>query len=164
MLYAGYEFRTERSQVNVKFDNAKVRVPMYAHGDGVRGTLLQFFGSIHRMFIHEAWEGGPEMCVLEIDWYTNVGRAEVSGNPLVEPLPAVRTIKASRYMRVCSWLFAYTSQPFFLPYRLCPIGNCYQIPVAIWPHDPLGLLPADDPHRNYLEVMDRNQDETVEAA
>ena len=100
MLYAGYELRTEQSQVNVKFDNAKVRVPMYANGGGVRGTLLQFFGSIHRMFIHEAWEGGPELCVLDIDWYTNVGRAEVSGNPLVEPLPAGRAIRADRCKRV----------------------------------------------------------------
>ena len=98
MLYAGYEFRTERSQMNVKFDNAKVRVPMY----GARGTLLQFFGSIHRMFIHEAWEGGPELCVFDLDWYTNAGRAEVSGNPLVEPLPAVRTTNADRFKRVCS--------------------------------------------------------------
>jgi hypothetical protein len=39
-------------------------------------------------------------------------------------------------------------------YRYVLIGNCYQIPLAIWPHDPLGESGSD-----LLEVIDRNQDE-----
>ena len=39
------------------------------------------------------------------------------------------------------------------------IGNCYQIPLAVWPHDPLDLLPLGNPAKDLLEVVDRNQDE-----
>ena len=43
--------------------------------------------------------------------------------------------------------------------RLVPIGNCYQIPVAVWPHDPLKLKAAEDPTSGLFEVIDRNQNE-----
>ena len=56
-----------------------MRVPF---PDG-RGRLEQFYGSIVAMFTHQAWPSGPELCVLEVDWYTNHGRAAVSGNALV---------------------------------------------------------------------------------
>ena len=73
--------------------------------NGSANNVVSFFGSIHKMFIHEAWVGGPELCVLELDWYTNAGRAEVSGNPLVEKLPIVRTISADRYNLVQTRVF-----------------------------------------------------------
>jgi hypothetical protein len=41
-------------------------------------------------------------------------------------------------------------------YRYVLIGNCYEIPLAIWPHDPLGESGSD-----LLEVIDRNQDQDV---
>ena len=41
----------------------------------------------------------------------------------------------------------------FVFIRFVAIGSCYQIPIAIWPHDPL------DPSNGLLEVIDRNQDE-----
>ena len=41
-------------------------------------------------------------------------------------------------------------------YRYVLIGNCYKIPLVIWPHDPLGESGSD-----LLEVIDRNQDQDV---
>jgi hypothetical protein len=81
--------------------------------------------------VHQAWQGGPEICVLEVDMYDDNGKSAVSGNPLVR-VPGVRKTE------------------------LVPIGNCYQLPVAMWPHD---LLSRDDTKRGLLEVIDRNQDE-----
>ena len=73
-------------------DNAKVRVPFV----GPRGRLEQFYGSVLAIFTHEAWAGGPEMCVLEIEWFVNHGTNPVSGNPLVGP-PGAHGPALARY-------------------------------------------------------------------
>jgi hypothetical protein len=103
VLYAGYELRTESSQLQVKFDNAKVRVPSYQGR-----SLVQEYGSIFQMFVHEAWVGGPELCVLNIAWYTNVGTSPVSGNPLVRRPLARQTDAAAGYKLVQQQLYSYT--------------------------------------------------------
>ena len=139
LQYSGYEFRTAASHSSLKFDNSKVRVPI----PGRRGRLEQHYGSISAIFTHQAWPSGPEVCVLEIDWYTNhdvsgnpLGKSKISGNPLVGPPNNGG------------------------PRRFAAIGTCYQIPIAIWPHDPLHLAPATNPPPAILfEVIDRNQDE-----
>ena len=41
------------------------------------------------------------------------------------------------------------------------IQNCYQIPLAVWPHDLLHLLPEMDPAKDWLEVIDRNQEQAI---
>ena len=92
LQYAGYEIRTERSQSSNVTDNSKVRVPMI----GSRGRLEQFYGSVKAIFTHEAWTGGPELCVLEIEWFVNHGTSPVSGNPLVGP-PGAQGSALDRY-------------------------------------------------------------------
>ena len=39
------------------------------------------------------------------------------------------------------------------------IEDCYEMPVAVWPHDPLGKLGSTNPARKYSEIIDRNRDE-----
>ena len=138
LQYSGYEFRTAASQSSVKFDNSNVRVPIPMR----RGRLEQHYGSISAIFTHQAWPSGPEVCVLELDWYTNLdvygeplGKSEVSGNPLVGP-PGNSGVR-----------------------KFAEIGTCYQIPIAIWPHDPLHLKKKSDSTVDVFEVIDRNQDE-----
>ena len=74
---------------------------------------------------------GPEICILEVQIYDDEGKSAVSGNALVR-IPEEQSTE------------------------LVPIGNCYQLPVAMWPHD---LLGQDGQHIGLLEVIDRNQDE-----
>jgi hypothetical protein len=92
LQYAGYEIRTERSQSSNVTDNSKVRVPLI----GSRGRLEQFYGSVKAIFTHEAWTGGPELCVLEIEWFVSHGTSTVSGNPLVGP-PGAQGSALNRY-------------------------------------------------------------------
>lgn len=83
---------------------------------------------------HQAWVDGPEICVLEVQIYDDSGTSTVSGNALVR-VPAAGTTE------------------------LVPVWNCYQLPIAMWPHDLLGL---DSANSDLLEVIDRNQDQVGE--
>ena len=49
------------------------------------------------------------------------------------------------------------SMPFNSSSKFVFLDACYERPVAIWPHDPLGDLPASDPRRDWFDVIDRNQ-------
>ena len=137
VAYTGHEFRTESSQLGMKTDNAKVRVPFR----GARGGLQQLYGQICRIFMHRAWVGGPEICVLEVQWYENRGMSSVSGNPLVR----VPDEPSSEF-------------------NLTLLSNCYQIPIAVWPHDLLQLQAKDAAASSLLEIIDRNQEEHVQDA
>jgi hypothetical protein len=75
------------------------------------------------------------MCILEVLVYNDYGTSTVSGNALV----VVRIPQEQNT-------------------ELVPIGNCYQLPVAMWPHD---LLGQDAQKIGLFEVIDRNQDEDV---
>lgn len=127
--YAGYEFRTVESQRDLATDNSNVRVPYRAP----RGRIVDYYGQIHRILTHQAWRDGPTICLLEVQWYQLKGESEGSKNPLVLP-PSGDT-------------------------ELVAVGNCYQVPVAVWPHNPLGL-PSNLEH-GLMEVIDRNQDEQM---
>lgn len=69
-------------------DNSHVRVPNVTN----RGREQQQYGTIQAIFVHQAWPDGPELCVLEVDWFVDHGRNPVSRNPLVArpvaPTPA----------------------------------------------------------------------------
>ena len=138
VAYAGHEFRTESSQQGMKTDNAKVRVPFRGPRGGLR--LQQFYGQICRIFMHRAWVGGPEICVLDVQWYENRGMSSVSGNPLVR----VPDEPSSEF-------------------NLTLLSNCYQIPIAVWPHDLLQLQDQEDDAAasSLLEIIDRNQQENA---
>jgi hypothetical protein len=143
--YAGVELRTEASQQFIRTDNAKVRVPFFNKN---RRSETQMYGSIRRILTHQAWEEetvppSPVICVLEVEWYTNIRTNPVSGNPLVrKEAPGVRNDDAPEGKFVTIW-------------------NCYQLPVAVWPFDLLGILPLTNPDHDLLEVIDRNQEQKL---
>ena len=63
--------------------------------------------------------------MLEVQIYDDEGKSAVSGNALVR-IPEEQSTK------------------------LVPIGNCYQLPVAMWPHD---LLGQDTQKIGLLEII-----------
>ena len=112
---------------------------------------MQAYASIQNIYTHQAWpEGGPNICFFKVSWYTNHGKSAISGNPLVR-MDGEENDHLSRFVhpRVV-YKYDHTTSC----YRYVLIGNCYQIPLAIWPHDPLGTSGSD-----LLEVIDRNQDQ-----
>ena len=112
--YAGFEFRTEASQADVTFDNSKVRQPEI----GARRALMQKYGSIQRIYTHQAWEDGPQICVLEVNWYTNRGVSNISGNPLVqmEDGAAEAEDRSIMIMSAAMLLNTYTTNFLFVGY------------------------------------------------
>ena len=57
--YAGYEFRTAKSQRNIKTDNSRVRMDYLQRRPGSQRRYLQsLFGTINKMFLHTAFPGG----------------------------------------------------------------------------------------------------------
>lgn len=128
--YAGHIFKTARTQRGTKVDNSNVRMPFHVIHNN-RRVLRECYGSIRNIFTHTMYPGGPTRCILEVDWFTQHGTAS-SGNPLVD------TRNSEDHT------FAF-------------IEDCYQMPVAVWPHDPLGEL--EPPFSGYSEVIDRNQTE-----
>ena len=136
-MYAGSEFRTQASQENLRTDNSKVRYEYLARDTNGRERRWKAYGVIQRIFKHEMYPGGPVICLLECNWYPRVDLDAKSFNILVGSQPA----------------------PGADGDRFVNVQNCYQLPIVLWPHDPLGLCSIDDPRRDLLEVIDRNQDE-----
>ena len=137
--YAGYEFRTAKSQRNIKTDNSLVRMDYLQRRPGSQVRYLQsLFGTINKMFLHTAFLEGPTKLIICCTWFETVGRCPVAGNQLVRENSELDWNRDSRH---------------------CFLETCYQVPVAIWPCDPLNLLPGDDPRRLYYDVIDRNQDQ-----
>ena len=116
MEYAGFEFRTEESQVDVTFDNSKVRQPVFTRA-GARRVVHQQYGSIQRIYTHQAWEDGPQICVLEVNWYTNRGVSNISGNPLVQMEDgAAEAEDRSMIMSAAMLVNTYTTNFLFVGY------------------------------------------------
>ena len=102
--------------------------------------MRSLFGTIKRIFQHSFWPGGPAKVFVKCQWHDTVGRCPVSGNNVVRKNPLNDWNQLS---------------PF------APLDTCYQIPVALWPYDPLNKLPDNDPMRDCFDVIDRNQDQDV---
>ena len=103
-------------------------------GDEVR----QAFARITRLISHEAYPGGPTRIIVEGTWYEFMGTCPIAQTPLVK--------KNKRYFMNLSSRFAF-------------LDNCYQRPVAVWPHDPLDELSDGDPRKKWFDVIDKNQNE-----
>jgi hypothetical protein len=131
-------FRTAASQKKLKTDDSNLRMD-YKHVCGRAGQVevRRAFAQIERLLVHEPFEGGPKRLVVEGVWYRPQGDAP-SGNKLVS--------KDRAYCFNQSSKFAFLSA-------------CYQIPVAVWPYDPLNLLPDAHRWKNCYEIIDKNQDE-----
>ena len=136
--YAGALFRTEGSQRDIKNNDANVRMDYKAPG---RREIQQAYATIQRLFVHEAYPGGPRRFVLEGKWFQVVGVCPVAKTTLVRNSP---------------------SMPFNTSSRFVFLDACYQRPVAIWPHDPLGDLPLGDRRKDWFDVIDRNQNESYD--
>jgi hypothetical protein len=137
--FAGRMFRTASSQKTIKADDSHIRIDYKAPGP--RGQVLPAFAQIKRMFVHEAYPGGPSRVVVEGEWYEPVGTCVVARTKLVRKNP--------------SYCFNTSSKFVFL-------DDCYSVPVALWPHDPLKTLPAEDPLRDCFDVIDCNQEEILQ--
>jgi hypothetical protein len=133
--YAGYFFKTAETQQATKTDNSNVRLPYHAVEDG-RRVLKNAYGSIQQILTHPIYPGGQVKCLLLVDWFHDCGVCPVSGNPLVDTTRISET-------------------------TLTFIDDCYQCPVAVWPHDPLNKIAANDPAREWSEIIDRNQEELL---
>ena len=137
-LYAGNELHTvaySSSLPNRVHDNTALRWD-YMDIDGRHRQMKSAFARILRVFKHSMWPEGPSRYVVECQWYETIGECPVAKTKLVKPNP--------------EW-HLNTSQKFVF------LTNCYQCPVAIWPHDPLDDLPLDDVLKNVFDVIDRNQ-------
>ena len=131
--YAGAIFRTEGGRGQVKNDDANVRMDFAAPGERV---IQHAYARIQSLFVHEAFPGGPRRYVVEGNWFKMVGVCPVTKTALV-----------------CE----SASMPFNSSSKFVFLDACYERPVALWPHDPLGDLPAADPRRDWFHVIDRNQ-------
>lgn len=100
------------------------------------------FATLTRIVVHEMYPGGPKRTFLEGDWYTEVTRLSpcpVAGTPVVKLDPEQKNF------------FNYQAK-FVL------LENCYEKPIAIWPHDPINHLPAN---QGLFDVIDLNQDQQI---
>ena len=97
------------------------------------------FATLERIIVHEMYPGGPKRTFLEGDWFTEVlgVKNRVEGTPNVNLDPEKRNF------------FNYQAKFVFLE-------NCYERPVAIWPHDPILKTPR---YRGVFDVIDVNQDQ-----
>ena len=135
--FAGSLFRTYDRKKQLVHDDTNLRLD-YMHeargGDEVR----QAFARITRLISHEAYPGGPTRIIVEGTWYEFMGTCPIAHTPLVK--------KNKRYFMNLSSRFAF-------------LDNCYQRPVAVWPHDPLDKLPDGDPRKKWFDIIDKNQNE-----
>ena len=139
--YAGYRFATSKSQKFTKHDNSHLRLDYYEHAVRYGAPeKTRAYAQIRRLFVHEMYPGGPSKVVVNGRWFEGMGRCEVSGTALV------RHNRNSGFNRPGQPRFAF-------------IDTCYQVPVAIWPYDPIDKLPDNDPRKRYFHVIDRNQEQ-----
>ena len=110
---------------------------MHIHSGG-RQEKKKLFGTIQRLFIHEAYPGAGKRIIVEGRWWQHMGVCAVTKNHLV---------KKNR-----DHMFNHSSKFVFL-------ANCYPRPVAVWPHDPLDDLHQYDDRKTWFQVIDRNQEE-----
>jgi hypothetical protein len=131
--YAGYSFRSARSQRSTLHDNSMIRMPYYSRNEDGSRQLKSDYGSIEDIGTHQMYPGGPTKCFLIVQWFEDRGFSPVSGNRLVST--------------------ESTEKGFVF------IEDIYQSPVAVWPHDPAGRLKHRDPRFGLSEIIDRNQEE-----
>jgi hypothetical protein len=138
--YAGSIFRTKHSQRNLKTDNS--HLVMDYKPPGANQPVKQAYAQIKDLFEHEAYPGGPKRIVVNGAWFDVMGKCPIAGTTLV---------KKNR------------RNPFNFSSKFVFLDDCYQRPVAIWPHDPSGELAANDPKRKWFDVIDRNRSDDLDA-
>jgi len=71
-------------------------------------------------------------------WYASEGKCPIAGTQLVSPAP---------------------NHHFTTDSKFTPLNQCYQQPVALWPHDPKDVLPPGDRRKTFLDVIDHNEEQ-----
>jgi hypothetical protein len=136
-VFAGYTFHVYDKTSASSKDNSIFR--MDYKGDVARATTVKkSFARVKRIFQHTLGPGGPRELFVEGEWYKDEGVCPIAGTHLVSPHP---------------------THHFTLQSKFTPLARCYQQPVALWPYDPKGVLPAGDPKKAFLDVIDRNEDQ-----
>jgi hypothetical protein len=138
--YGGNSFRTKAGQApGYKKDDSNFRMD-YGTVD-VAGQTRQkrLYGSIQRLFVHSLYPGGEEKIVVEGDYYRSVARCPIAGTHRVK--------KDATYTDPLNTGTCFTF-----------LRDCYQEPVALWPHDPLDRKRLSNPEKKLWDVIDRNQD------
>ncbi len=131
--YGSHKLRTAQSERNNLHADSYVRMDFHvSRRDAVIKTV---YGQIKNLFEHSLYKDGPSHIVADVEWYDNKGTHPLSGLPLVSKTNDDED--------------AFTKLTF--------VRECYPRPLAIWPHDPLHELRADDPAKNYFRVIDRNE-------
>jgi hypothetical protein len=134
--YAGNLFQTADNAKTGKTDSSFIRIDYVPPGSGQQRRPA--YAQIIRMFTQQAYEHGPKRLVVEGRWLAPQGKCPVTRNHVVKVNENYAFNRSSKFVF---------------------IDMCYQKPVALWPFDPLGTLPEDDPRRKSFAVIDLNQDE-----
>ena len=138
--YGGYTFGTMISQEGKKHDNSHFRVD-YNELVGRNHTRpAEAYATIADLFIHTMYPGGPSKVVVGGSWLECMGKCPIAGTTLVRK---------------------NANHPFNRSAKFTFIQECYTMPVALWPYDPFNRLPSQDPHRQYYDIIDRNQTDLV---
>jgi hypothetical protein len=136
-VYAGYTFHVEDKTSAASRDNSIFRLDYKKAG--VRGNALnKSFARVQRIFTHIMYPGGPTRVFVQGAWYRDEGVRPIAGTQLVSPHP---------------------DHIFTLESKFVLLTSCYQQPVALWPHDPKGLLPDGHLGADMFDVIDRNEEQ-----
>ena len=138
--YGGYTFRTKKSQMTNKHDNSHIRVDYNEPVGRHSSSPATAYATITDLFVHTMYPGGPSKVVVCGSWLEVMGKCPITGTTLVRK---------------------NANHPFNLSAKFTFIQECYSIPVALWPYDPFNRLPSQDPHREYYDIIDRNQQDLV---
>jgi hypothetical protein len=118
-------------------DNSIFRMD-YKDGAQRAVAIRTSFARIKRIFKHTMFPGGPTEIFVQGAWYKNEGVCPIAGTQLVSSHP---------------------THHFTLQSKFTTLVSCYQQPVALWPYDPQGLLPPEDPRSAFFDVIDRNEEQ-----
>jgi hypothetical protein len=138
-MYAGFTWKVHDATSTSSKDNSIFRMDWSPPvRPGRSPTIAKAYARVKRIFTHTMFPGGPATIFVQGDWYKDEGVCAVAGTQLVSFYPA---------------------HPFNRDSKFIPLNECYQQPVALWPHDPLKEMDADDPKKTFFDVIDRNQEQ-----
>ena len=139
MVYAGRIMRTEQSEACIKTCNSCIRVD-YNDGSGRgRRSYVPSYATVTAIFRHELYPGGPARTFVRGKWFDITGECATTGLTLLRENP---------------------ENDFNLHSRFTHIEACFPRSLAFWPYDPFDTLDKDDPNKDCLVVIDRNQEES----
>ena len=140
--YGGNIFRARNSKKSNRTDDTHVRLDYLPaeHRLGQQPVRKKAYARIKRLLVHAPFPGGKERVIVDGQWFEPMGVCLLANTTLVR--------KNKNYH------FNHSSRFTF-------IHNCYTRPVAVWPHDPLDKLHSSNPRKQWMDVIDLNQEETV---